>query len=95
MMAASVELDDREGPVRDVLVEFQREFVASLARTVRIAVDEGHLRRGIDVEQLAFEIYGIVLSYNHARRLLRDPKAERRAREAFARLLKSAAPTTV
>ncbi len=92
MMAASVELDDQIGPVRDVLVAFQRELLATLARSARLAIDEGHLRRGLDVEQFAFEFYGIVLSFNHARRLLRDPKAERRARQAFARLIDSAAP---
>ncbi len=92
MMAASTELDDREGPVREVLVGFQKELLATLAKAARIAVAEGHLRRGLDVEQFAFELYGIVLGFNHARRLLRDPKAERRARDAFARLLQSAAP---
>jgi len=92
MLAACAELDDREGPVRDVLVGFQKELLAALARSARIAVEEGHLRRGLDVEQFAFELYGIVLGFNHARRLLRDSKAERRAREAFARLVQSAAP---
>jgi AcrR family transcriptional regulator len=91
MLAASVELDDREGPVREVLVGFQKELLAALAKAARIAIAEGHLRRGLDVEQFAFEFYGIVLGFNHARRLLRDPKAERRARDAFARLLQSAA----
>jgi AcrR family transcriptional regulator len=92
MLAASVELDDREGPVREVLVGFQKELLAALAKAARIAIAEGHLRRGLDVDQFAFELYGIVLGFNHARRLLRDPKAERRARDAFARLLQSAAP---
>jgi AcrR family transcriptional regulator len=94
MLAASVELDDREGPVREVLVGFQKELLAALAKAARIAIAAGHLRRGLDVEQFAFELYGIVLGFNHARRLLRDPKAERRARDAFARLLQSAAPAS-
>ena len=92
MMAAAIELDDREGPVRDVLVELQKAFLATIARSALLAVEAGHLRRGLDLEQFAFELYSILLGFNHARRLLRDPKAERRAREAFARLLQSATP---
>jgi AcrR family transcriptional regulator len=88
-MAASFELDDRPGPVREVLVELQQQFIDALARSARIAVEEGHFRRALDADQFAFDLYSILLGYNLARRLLRDPKAERRAREAFAALLKS------
>jgi AcrR family transcriptional regulator len=88
-MHASFELDDRPGPVREVLVELQQQFIDALARSARIAVEEGHFRRALDADQFAFDLYSILLGYNLARRLLRDPKAERRAREAFAALLKS------
>ena len=92
LMAASVEMDDRDGPVRDVVVSLQRELLAALAKAARIAVEEGHLSRDLDADQFAFELYGILLSFNHARRLLRDKGASRRAHLAFQRLLKSAAP---
>src|SRR5438552_2140665 len=36
MMAASVELDDREGLVREVLVELQRQILSTLARSAQI-----------------------------------------------------------
>lgn len=90
MMAAAIELDDREGPVREALVALQKELLAALARSAEIAIEEGHLRRRLDVEQFAFELYAILLGFNHAQRLLRDPQAEKRARGAFARLLASA-----
>jgi hypothetical protein len=37
-------------------------------------------------------MHSIVLGYYHARRLLRDPEAQRRARDAFEALTASAHP---
>jgi AcrR family transcriptional regulator len=87
ILAAAAELDDSEGPQRDFLVVTQTGLLAVLAKAARIAVDEGHLRAELDAEQFAFEMHGIVMAYHHARRLLRDAKAEARARSAFERLL--------
>jgi AcrR family transcriptional regulator len=86
-LAAAAELDDSEGPPRDYLVAAQLGLLAALARAASIAVEEGELRPNLDTEQFAFEMLGIVMAYHHARRLLRDPKAEARAKTAFDRLL--------
>lgn len=91
ILSAATELDDREGKPREFLVAAERLLLASLARSASLAVEAGHLRRELDCEQLAFELVGIMLVYNQSRRLLRDPKAEKRARAAFERLLASAA----
>jgi AcrR family transcriptional regulator len=88
--AASVELDDREGRPRDFLVETQERLLASIAKTARLGIESGDLRRDLDCEQLAFDLYGLVLSYNHYKRLLRDPRARDRAERAFERLVTSA-----
>jgi AcrR family transcriptional regulator len=88
-LAAAAELDDSEGPQRDYLVATQSGWLAALAKAARIAVEEGELRAKLDTEQFAFEMLGIVLAYHHARRLLRDPKSEARAKAAFERLLSS------
>ncbi len=53
------------------------------------AVAEGHFRRDVDPDQIAFELYGIMLSSHHAVRLLRDARANTRARRAVDRLLAS------
>ena len=91
LMAAATEFDDREGPVRDYLVAVERQLLASLAHSARIAVEEGHFSRDLDCDQFAFELNAIVLGFNYVRRLLRDPKAERQSRAAFERLVRSAA----
>jgi AcrR family transcriptional regulator len=86
-MAASFELDDRPGPVRDFVVQNLRDWMDTLAGAARIAVQEGHFRAGLDCEQFAHDCQGIGLAYVHASRLMRDPKARARAQSAFDALL--------
>ena len=86
-MAASAELDDREGPARERLVQSQRDWLDTLATIARTCVSEGHFRADTDPEQVAHDLYGIALAYHHAARLMRDPRAEERASRAFEALL--------
>ena len=86
-MAASFELDDRPGPVRDYVVQNLRDWMDTLAGAARIAVQEGHFRADLDCEQFAHDCQGIGLAFVHASRLMRDPKARARAASAFETLL--------
>jgi AcrR family transcriptional regulator len=90
LVAAAVELDDQPGPARDLLVKQQRDWLDLLATTVRAAVAEGQFRRDVDPEQFAHDLYGVMLGYHHALRLLRDPRAEKRAVRAFENLVDAA-----
>ena len=92
LTAAAVELDDQPGPARDALVDAQRQWADTLARAVRIAIDERHFRADVDPHLFAFQLHAILLGYHHARRLLRDTEAARRARDAFEALIISARP---
>ena len=89
-VAASHELDDRSGRLRDALVSVQKDWVDTLAKAVRIAVEEGHFRSDLDTDQLAFEIYGVAMAFHLFHRLMRDPTAHDRAKSAFEQLLISA-----
>lgn len=91
MIAASTELDDQPGPPRDYLVSVQQLWTDTIARSARLAADEGHFRVDLDCEQFAFELRGIMNAYHHAKRLLGDARAEPRARAAFERLVAWAA----
>ncbi len=86
-VAASVELDDRPGPARDKLVRLQSDWLDVIAGAVRIAIQERHFDPKVDSAQFAFELYGIMLVCHHTARLLRDPRAEERARRGFEALL--------
>jgi AcrR family transcriptional regulator len=86
-MAASFELDDRPGPVRDFVVQSLRDWLDTMGGAARIAVQEGHFRADLDCEQFAHDCQGIGLAFVHASRLMRDPRARARAQTAFEALL--------
>jgi AcrR family transcriptional regulator len=86
-MAAATELDDKDGRPRDFLVATQKQLLAAMARSARLAIEVGHFRADVDGEQFAFDLYSLLMGYGHWKRLLRDPRAERRTRAAFDRLL--------
>ncbi|MBK9036817.1 MAG: TetR/AcrR family transcriptional regulator [Myxococcales bacterium] len=86
-VALAAELDDRPGPARDALAAALRDWLDAIATAARIAIDEGHLAAGCDPQQLAFELYGIMLAHHDVGRLIRDPKAALRSKRAFDALL--------
>jgi AcrR family transcriptional regulator len=91
-LAAATELDDREGKARDYLAGSQRQMIGFIARAARLAVEQGEFRADLDSEAFAFDMFALILGFNHSKRLLRDRKAEARARASFGRLLSFAAP---
>jgi AcrR family transcriptional regulator len=93
-MAAAAELDDREGRPRDTLIKNQKRLFEALGRSATLAIEEKHFRNDLEVEQLVFELYGILLSYNHYKRLLRAKETDRRTRAAFERLVSWASNPT-
>ena len=84
---ASVELDDRPGSVRERLVGIQRQWLGVIATSLQKGIEAGAFHDGADPEQFAQDVYGVMLAYHHASRLLHDPRAETRARRAFEMLL--------
>jgi len=92
-VAAASELDDREGPVRDELVRQQKAWLELIANVARGGATEGDFHAGMDAEQFAYDLHGVMLAYHHARRLLRDKNAGQRARRAFLALLRVARAT--
>jgi AcrR family transcriptional regulator len=91
-LAASCELDDRPGPARDFLVQSQRDWLDAIATAVRIAVAEKHFAADVDPAQVAYELYAAALAFHQFHRLLGDPHAEDRFRQAFERLVARCRP---
>lgn len=89
-VGAAVELDDKPGPARDVLVASQRDWIDTLATAARVAVTEGHFRKDLDVQQFAHEVYCLAYGTHCVTRLIRDPHSMDRTHAAFARLLRDA-----
>jgi AcrR family transcriptional regulator len=84
-ISGAVEFDDRDGPVRDRMVEVNRGWQGEMRRAAQQAVDCGHLRADCDPGQLVFDLYGVMLALHHDARLLRDARAVERARAGYRR----------
>jgi len=86
-VSVSAEYDDRPGPIRERIAQLQRDWLATVANTVRSAIAEGEFKQDVDPDQFAFELYGHMLMGHLGWRLLDDKKAGSRARKAFESLL--------
>jgi AcrR family transcriptional regulator len=86
-IAASSELDDQPGPLRDLLLDSQKDWLGVVSQAAKIAVDEGHFKRGLDPDQFAWQVDSFIHGYHHSARLLRSKDAEKRARTAFEALV--------
>jgi AcrR family transcriptional regulator len=87
--AGAFELDDREGPLRDLLLGEVTRWRSALRRTVVQAIEAGHLKPDTDAEQLVSEISSLALGLIHDARFLRDSRAAERAQATWHRLLDS------
>lgn len=87
--AGAFELDDREGELRDVLLNEVTRWRASLRRTVLQAVEAGHLKPDTDADQLVSEINSLAIGLVHDARFLRDTRAAERAQKSWQRLINS------
>lgn len=90
MMVASTEFDDREGAMRDAVVEHMQRLHQGLVKSVEMTILTGEFAADTDSEQFAFEIFGVISSCYRSRSLFRDKDANTRARRAFDRLIADA-----
>jgi AcrR family transcriptional regulator len=84
--AGAFELDDREGPLRDLLHGEVTRWRGALRRTVLQAMEAGHLKSDTDPEQLVSEACALMLGLIHDTRFLRDNRAAERAQASWRRL---------
>mgnify|MGYP006345785607 CR=1 FL=1 len=59
----------------------------ALQRAIELAREVGHLTPETDVQQLLFELHGLILALHHDARFLRLSGAVDRARTGFDRIL--------
>lgn len=90
-VTGSIEYDDRPGPVRDALVQGERDWTELIVTVAGTAVSEGDFRADLDTEQFAFQVQALMYGFHHASRLMHDPKALERTRVAFDQLLAASA----
>lgn len=88
-ISGAVEYDDRPGAIREQLVAMVQAWRDALQRSIQQAMEMGHLRNDINVEQMVYEIYGLILALHHDARFLRIPGSVERAQASFERLIDS------
>ena len=86
------EFDSRStGPVREVIMDDAREFIAFLTREIRKAQEAGDLDPETDAEQLAFELDALGAAANGHFQLMQDTAVFDRAARAIRARLDAAA----
>ena len=87
--AGAFEFDDRDGPLRDKLLEGIQGWRTALKRTVIQAIEAGHLEADTEAEQLVFEMDALFTGLMRDARFLDDARAPDRAWTAWQRLLQA------
>lgn len=85
IMAASVELDDQPGPLRDLLLKRVRQWRRTLGREMQ-ALRDPPLSEA-EAAGAVFQMKSFILGHSDARRMFEDTGARAVARAAFAALL--------
>jgi len=86
------ELDDVEGPVRDKLLELEKQWDKILEQFIVESIAAGDLRKDLDVDQFIWELMGIYLNHHASRRFMRNRDANMRAKKAFQGLVERSTP---
>jgi AcrR family transcriptional regulator len=86
-ISGASEYDGRPGPVRDALVSMVRSWQGEIAKAIEQTIAHGHLRTDTDIEQLIFEVHGVILVLHHDGKLLANPQSLARAQLVLEKIL--------
>ncbi|GLQ46733.1 TetR family transcriptional regulator [Dyella lipolytica] len=93
LLSAAVEYDGRaDGALRERVLKQQSDWRRELARAVSLTMQVGELGPDTDPEQLAFEIYALMLGLHHDAGLFGFEQASSRTWKALDRLFASYQP---
>jgi AcrR family transcriptional regulator len=88
-VAGAFELDDRDVPLRDVLMRGVVGWRMAMRRAALQAVNEGDLPPNTPIDELVHSIYSLMIGLIHDARFLRDESAPDRAHSIYERLIHS------
>lgn len=86
-ISGAVEFDDRPGPVRDALASSVRTWLQAMQKAMNQAKEVGDLRADVDVDQLLFEIHGLILALHYEARFLKNAGSIDRGLRGFNNIL--------
>jgi AcrR family transcriptional regulator len=87
LTAASLEFDDRPGPVRDAVAHAWALWLKVIEREIREAQEQGEITRELGPSDIALELHGHVMAGNWAKQLFGDLGAIAASRAAVGRLI--------
>jgi hypothetical protein len=76
-----------EGPVREKLLELEKQWNEILKQFIAESIAAGDLRKDLDIDQFIWELMGFYLNHHASRRFMRSRDANTRARKAFQGLI--------
>ena len=85
--AGLFEYDDVGGVVHDKIHEIAARWRELLCTLTTQAIQQGHLRRDLDIGQFVWELFGIYLSHHVSSRFQKEKDSDKRAQTAFSALL--------
>lgn len=87
-LSSIVEFDDRPGKIRDHIKLLQGIMINTFERSIQISKDEGHIKKSVNVKQIAYEFYSNMIGYHIYSRLLTDEDSSQMFNVAYGRMLK-------
>ena len=90
LISACIELKNREGQLRNYLIQEQIIWMDCIRRSAQKAVAESTFKQDLDTAQFAFQFNSIGLGFNFSQRFLQDPKALGHAKNSLEILIQHA-----
>ncbi len=91
-VGAALEMGTHPGPVKERVIAFHRSFNGLIWQFATAAVEQHELSAGEDLQELVFELSGMILAANTSFVLYGDPNVLDLAREVVRRRLGVARP---
>ncbi|MBW1741813.1 MAG: TetR/AcrR family transcriptional regulator [Deltaproteobacteria bacterium] len=86
-VSTSTEFSDRPGNVRKTLLGQQEDWLDCLRRIAQSAIRVGDLRKDVDCDQFAFDLYSLLLGFYLYYELLQNSDTKKHQEAALERLL--------
>ena len=90
LISACIELENREGQLRNYLIQEQIIWMDCIRRSAQKAVAEGAFKQGLDTARFAFQFNSIGLGFNFSQRFLQDSRALDHAKNSLEILIQNA-----
>ena len=87
-VAGAAEFGNVEGPVRDKIAELEEQWRKQLTKTVELTVETSK-RSKAEPQQLAFELFSLILGVHHDARMFGAKDVLKRGELAFERLVQA------